>query len=112
MMALTATATTRVREDIVKLLQLREPKCFVASFNRPNLTYRVIAKAKPSAQALAFLRRVRATAGSFTARAARAPRAWPRNLNQHGISARPYHAGLTAGERSETRNFSCATKSG
>ena len=56
MMALTATATTRVREDIVKLLQLREPQCFVASFNRPNLTYRVIAKAKPSAQVLAFLR--------------------------------------------------------
>jgi ATP-dependent DNA helicase RecQ len=56
MMALTATATGRVREDIVKLLQLREPRCFVASFNRPNLTYRVIAKAKPSAQALEFLR--------------------------------------------------------
>ena len=37
LMALTATATTRVRDDIVKLLQLREPGCFVASFNRPNL---------------------------------------------------------------------------
>src|SRR5208282_4094464 len=35
LMALTATATTRVREDIVKLLRLREPACFVASFNRP-----------------------------------------------------------------------------
>src|SRR5665213_4101102 len=56
LMALTATATTRVREDIVKLLELREPACFVASFNRPNLTYRVIAKAKPFAQVLAFMR--------------------------------------------------------
>src|SRR6266403_3852115 len=45
-MALTATATDRVREDIVKLLHLREPSRYVASFNRPNLTYRVLAKNK------------------------------------------------------------------
>src|SRR5439155_4311175 len=41
LMALTATATERVRGDIVKHLRLREPSCYVASFNRPNLTYRV-----------------------------------------------------------------------
>ena len=46
-MALTATATDRVRKDILSQLQLREPGCYVASFNRPNLTYRVIAKSKP-----------------------------------------------------------------
>src|SRR5580692_11892784 len=45
MMALTATATQRVREDIVRQLHLREPRTFVASFNRPNLTYRVVMKA-------------------------------------------------------------------
>jgi len=43
-MALTATATTRVRDDIVKQLKLRQPRCYVASFNRPNLTYRVMPK--------------------------------------------------------------------
>jgi ATP-dependent DNA helicase RecQ len=43
-MALTATATERVREDILKQLKLREPQCYVASFDRPNLTYRVIRK--------------------------------------------------------------------
>src|SRR5437870_4619893 len=42
MMALTATATERVRADILKQLKLREPHCYVASFNRPNLTYRVL----------------------------------------------------------------------
>ena len=41
-MALTATATKRVRDDIVKQLKLRQPRCYVASFNRPNLTYRVV----------------------------------------------------------------------
>ena len=57
MMALTATATDRVRQDIVSLLQLREPCCYVASFNRPNLTYRVFAKNKPYEQLLDFLRK-------------------------------------------------------
>src|SRR6185503_15768500 len=56
MMALTATATERVRQDIVTLLKLREPGCFVASFNRPNLTYRVFAKNQSYAQVLEFLR--------------------------------------------------------
>ncbi len=49
-MALTATATERVREDILKQLQLREPQIYVASFDRPNLTYRVIPKAEPYEQ--------------------------------------------------------------
>src|SRR5947199_3027051 len=43
-MALTATATERVRADIIKELELREVRTYVASFNRPNLTYRVIPK--------------------------------------------------------------------
>jgi len=55
-MALTATATERVREDIVAHLKLREPNRCVASFNRPNLSYRVIAKSKPFDQLFEFLR--------------------------------------------------------
>ena len=49
-MALTATATARVRTDIITHLKLREPEIFVASFNRPNLTYRVVPKDQPSKQ--------------------------------------------------------------
>src|SRR2546421_10589437 len=56
MMALTATATGRVRADIIRLLKLREPGCYVASFNRPNLTYRVTPKASPYEQTLSFIR--------------------------------------------------------
>src|SRR5437763_5762277 len=55
-MALTATATERVRADILKQLKLREPRCYVASFNRPNLTYRVAPKTSAYAQTLEFLR--------------------------------------------------------
>ncbi len=105
MMALTATATTRVREDIVKLLQLREPKCFVASFNRPNLTYRVIAKARPSAQALAFLRSRPRDSGIIYCQSRKSTESLAAQLTRHGISARPYHAGLTAGERSENQEL-------
>ncbi len=55
-MALTATATERVRIDIIQQLHLREPRCYVASFNRPNLTYRVVPKSAPYEQLLAFIR--------------------------------------------------------
>src|SRR5436190_4046910 len=55
-MGLTATATDRVRADILKQLHLREPNCYVASFNRPNLSYRVIPKAEPYEQTLEFIR--------------------------------------------------------
>jgi ATP-dependent DNA helicase RecQ len=105
MMALTATATTRVREDIVKLLQLREPQCFVASFNRPNLTYRVIAKAKPSAQVLSFLRSRPRDSGIVYCHSRKSAESVAAQLNDHKIPARPYHAGLTAKERSENQDL-------
>src|SRR5436305_14855703 len=54
-MALTATATERVRGDIIKQLKLRDPRCYVASFNRPNLTYRVVAKWSAYQQVLDFI---------------------------------------------------------
>src|SRR5438309_656031 len=55
-MALTATATERVRGDILKQLKLREARSYVASFNRPNLTYRVTPKTSAYAQTLEFIR--------------------------------------------------------
>src|SRR2546429_5841750 len=55
-MALTATATERVRIDIVKELGLREARCYVASFNRANLTYRVVPKSSPYEQVLKLIR--------------------------------------------------------
>jgi ATP-dependent DNA helicase RecQ len=55
-MALTATATERVRADILKQLNLRDPGVYVASFDRPNLTYRVIPKSSPYDQLVEFVR--------------------------------------------------------
>jgi len=105
MMALTATATERVRADIVKLLQLREPSCFVASFNRPNLAYRVLAKAKPSAQALEFLRARPRDSGIIYCQSRKGAEALASHLAEHGIPAKPYHAGLTPRERNEHQDL-------
>ena len=100
-MALTATATGRVREDIVTHLQLREPKCYVASFNRPNLTYRVIAKNKPFDQLFEFLRARPKESGIVYCLSRKATESVAERLNENGIKAKPYHAGLTPKERSE-----------
>src|SRR5256885_8530186 len=54
LMALTATATERVRADVIKQLELRDPSFYVASFNRPNLTYSLVPKTSPYEQLLAF----------------------------------------------------------
>jgi ATP-dependent DNA helicase RecQ len=101
MMALTATATARVREDIAEQLRLREPRRFVASFNRPNLTYRVVVKSKPAAQVLAFLRSRPRDSGIIYCHSRKGAEGAAATLNQNGIPARPYHAGLTPRERAE-----------
>ncbi len=100
MMALTATATTRVRQDIVQHLKLREPGCYVASFNRPNLTYRVLAKAQAYDQTLDFIRRRPRDSGIVYCQSRKSAESVAERLTRDGIKARPYHAGLSAEERS------------
>jgi len=99
-MALTATATDRVRADIVTHLQLQEPRAYVASFNRPNLAYRVLAKQQPYDQLLDFLRERPQDSGIIYCMARKTTERIAANLTEDGVPARPYHAGLTPEERS------------
>ncbi len=117
MMALTATATERVRADIIKHLRLRDPAVFVASFNRPNLTYKVQPKDGPAKQISEFVKQRRHESGIvYCATRATAER-MAEALVKRGFNALPYHAGLPAEVRSENQelfvrdevNIICAT---
>src|SRR6478736_5009871 len=100
-MALTATATERVRADVLKELELRDPSFYVASFNRPNLTYRVVPKTQPYEQLLAFIRSRPNDSGIIYCASRKSTESLARNLNEDGVSAKPYHAGLTNVERTK-----------
>ena len=103
LMALTATATERVRADIITHLKLREPEVFVASFNRPNLTYRVVPKDQPAKQIIEFVRKREHESGIiYCASRATAERVAD-SLAGRGFSARAYHAGLAADERARNQ---------
>jgi ATP-dependent DNA helicase RecQ len=104
MMALTATATERVRGDIVTQLHLREPRCYVASFNRPNLTYRVSAKSGSYDQILNFTQKRPRESGIIYCQARKTTENLASKLTADGVPAAPYHAGLTAGERSKNQD--------
>src|SRR5256884_6296955 len=101
-MALTATATERVRDDIIKQLKLHAPRCYVASFNRPNLTYRVLAKSSAYQQVLDFIRAHPNDSGIVYCASRKTADSLAAKLSTDGIKALPYHAGMEPRER--TRN--------
>jgi ATP-dependent DNA helicase RecQ len=92
--AFTATATPRVRADIVSELRLDSPAMLVGPFDRPNLTYRVRPRAELKGQVRDVLSRHRSEAGivyCLSRREVDAMAAW---LQADGVRALPYHAGL------------------
>ncbi len=95
MLAFTATATPRVRTDIVAQLALRHPAIHVSSFNRPNLFYQVRAKSKHTyAELLAQVRG--GGAGIVYCLSRRRVDELSLQMQSDGIRVRPYHAGLDA----------------
>jgi len=97
--ALTATATDQVRDDIEKHLALRRPERYTASFNRPNLTYRVTPKTGAYDQVLHFLKTRREDSGIIYCQSRKSTEQVAARLSQDGIPALPYHAGLEQEER-------------
>lgn len=102
-LALTATATERVRADIVAQLALRKPSVYVASFNRPNLLYRVEAKTAGFEQTLAALRSRPRDAGIVYCQSRKTAESLAERLAAAGVAARPYHAGLEPEERARNQ---------
>lgn len=102
-LALTATAAPRVREDIITQLELREPRTFLASFNRPNLVYRIEAKDKAFDQLLELVREHRNESAIIYCFSRRETERIASELRANGIGALAYHAGLDDTVRSETQ---------
>lgn len=102
-MALTATATDRVRKDIVSQLHLRDPAVYVASFNRPNLTYRVEPKTRAYAQILEFVRGRPKDAGIIYCASRAGADGLAAKLVTDGVRAAPYHAGMDKEARGRTQ---------
>ena len=97
--ALTATATERVRRDILGQLRLQDGRVFLSSFNRPNLTYSVQAKGRTWAQLTYLLDDRRGQSTIVYCFSRQETEDLARFLNDRGLSASPYHAGLDADTR-------------
>ncbi|MGW4198088.1 DNA helicase RecQ [Streptomyces sp. NPDC005004] len=98
--ALTATATRATHEEITQRLNLPRARHFVASFDRPNIQYRIVPKADPKKQLLAFLREEHpGDAGIVYCLSRNSVERTAEFLTANGIAAVPYHAGLDAATR-------------
>ncbi len=101
--ALTATATPKVRTDIIKNLEMREVNSFVSSFNRDNLYYEVrpkINKDQTQKEIVQFIKKQNGASGIIYVQSRKSTEEIAQVLQLNGINAMPYHAGLD----SKTRN--------
>ena len=105
MIALTATATEHVREDICKYLELRDAERFTASFNRPNLTYRVVPKQAAYEQLREFLKSRPDEGGIVYCQSRKSTESVAERLQRDGIPAVPYHAGLEHQQRAKNQDL-------
>ena len=101
--ALTATATERVREDIRAQLDLHRGSVFLSSFNRENLNYSVRPKRNALGELLSLLRQRRDQSAIIYCSSRRETEEISKELTAQGLPALPYHAGLDAGTRRRTQ---------
>ncbi|MGY0492443.1 DNA helicase RecQ [Streptomyces sp. WG-D5] len=100
--ALTATATHATHQEITQRLGMPDAKHFVASFDRPNIQYRIVGKNDPKKQLLSFLKQEHeGDAGIVYCLSRKSVEATAEFLSRNGIAAVPYHAGLDARMRAE-----------
>ncbi|MDA9602235.1 DNA helicase RecQ [Flavobacteriaceae bacterium] len=98
--ALTATATPKVQEDVMKNLQIPKAKVFKASFNRPNLYYQVSPKTKQvDSDIIKFVKKNSGKSGIIYCLSRKRVEELAQTLQVNGINALPYHAGLDSKSR-------------
>ncbi|MDI6100731.1 DNA helicase RecQ [Actinoplanes sp. NEAU-A12] len=103
--ALTATATPATRDEIATRLRLTDARHFTASFDRPNIQYRIVGKNSPAKQLLDLLRTEHAGDSGIVYCLSRASvEKHAEFLSEHGIPALPYHAGLDSRTRAANQS--------
>ncbi|MBL7682013.1 MAG: DNA helicase RecQ [Flavipsychrobacter sp.] len=105
--ALTATATPKVQDDIVKNLALRDPSIFISSFNRPNLYYEIMPKGKKESvlkSMVKFIHGMKGKSGIIYTLNRKTTEELAQTLQANGISAVAYHAGLEANIRAQRQD--------
>ena len=103
---LTATATPKVQEDILKNLDMTDATTFKASFNRPNLYYEVRTKTKNiESDIIRFIKQHKGKSGIIYCLSRKKVEAIAEVLQVNGISAVPYHAGLDAKTRAKHQDM-------
>jgi ATP-dependent DNA helicase RecQ len=106
--ALTATATPKVQDDIVKNLELRDPKVFISSFNRPNLYYEIVPKGSKEQtlkSIVRFIHSMRGKSGIIYTLNRKTTEELAGLLQANGVSAVAYHAGLESNIRSQRQDL-------
>ncbi|MBI5745310.1 MAG: RecQ family ATP-dependent DNA helicase [Elusimicrobia bacterium] len=103
-MALTATATPAVREDILKQLALRSPQVLIGHPDRPNLVYRAFPRRDQVKQVLETVHRHPGEGGIVYAQTRKDVERIAAQLKKEGVSCAPYHAGLNAAERQQAQH--------
>ncbi len=101
--ALTATADKVTRKDILEKLDLKNPAEFVSSFNRANITYRVIPKKNSFNQLLAFLEERREDSGIIYCLSRKSTEELAADLREEGFSAEAYHAGMEHADKARNQ---------
>jgi ATP-dependent DNA helicase RecQ len=97
--ALTATATIQVKEDIIRLLKLQNPYVLVTGFDRENLYFEVQKPTSKSDFLLGYIKKAGMNSGIVYCSTRKTVESVCKKLNEQGIKATRYHAGLTDGER-------------
>lgn len=102
--ALTATADAQTRKDILEKLKLDQPKVFVSSFNRANISYQVALKNNAKGQLFDFLDQHKNDSGIIYTLSRNSAETLAQDLSINGFQALAYHAGLPNHQRAENQS--------
>lgn len=105
LIALTATATPRVQDDIISSLELRSDKKFISSFDRKNLVLNIKPKNNPVDKTIELIQKFPKESGLIYCFSRKQVDDLSQILKEEGFSVRPYHAGLTKAERHENQEL-------